>query len=297
VRLLYEAIPPVNPVTVLAVAALFTLCALVVAIGIVKLVDAIARAFFGTISGAVAWIPFAGSVVSHSLHKVEQKISHMLGSAERKLDAGVAMTWNNCAHLVAYIGTEIEGGARTAWALAQQAKAFVTHRVVSTTVRATVAPVKAATHTVEHGLANVRAEGRAVAHSVAQGVYPRLRAAENEITHVLEPDIAALRARTKALERGAIRTFDWIRAHPGTLAATAFAGAVAVALTKLGGGWIRCKNWRAIGKRVCGIPWSTIEALLAIGLATELVIDPEKVAEAALLAVDALEPVIEKIAD
>src|SRR6202043_2188520 len=98
-------------------------------------------------------------------------------------------------------------------------------------------------------------------------VYPRLRQAENEITHVLEPDIAALRARTKAIEHGAVKTFDWIRAHPGAVATTAFAGAVALALRKLGGGWIRCKNWRAIGKHVCGLPWSLIESLLGLGLA------------------------------
>jgi Flp pilus assembly protein TadB len=109
VRLLAEAVPPVAPVSIVALAALFALCALIVAIGMVKLVDAISRAFFGTVGGAVGWLPFAGRVVKRELHKIEQKISHALGSAERKLDAGVALTWNNCAHLVAYVGTEIEG--------------------------------------------------------------------------------------------------------------------------------------------------------------------------------------------
>ena len=114
---------------------------------------------------------------------------------------------------------------------------------------------------------------------------------------VLEPSIAGLRARTKALEHGAVRTFDWIRAHPGTLAATAFAGAVAAALTKLGGGWIRCKNWRSIGKHVCGLPNALIEALLGLGLAFAVVIDPRKTAEAAVAAEDAMESIIRKIAD
>src|SRR6266566_1571554 len=132
---LAEAIPPVGPIFTPALAALFLIAGCIVAIGMVKLVDAISRSFFGTVGGAIGWIPFAGKVVQHSLHKIEQKISHGLGSAERKLDAGVAWTWNNCAHLVAYVGTEIEGAAKTAWHLAQQAKAFVRQREMHQTVR------------------------------------------------------------------------------------------------------------------------------------------------------------------
>ena len=60
--LLAEAIPPAGPVVLPALAALFVLCALVFAIGCIKFADAFVRALFGTISGAVGWIPFAGKV-------------------------------------------------------------------------------------------------------------------------------------------------------------------------------------------------------------------------------------------
>jgi hypothetical protein len=297
VRVVYEAVPPVAPVTTFALASLFALCALIVAIGIVKLVDAIARSFFGTLAGAVGWIPFAGRVVSHSIHKIEQKISHGLGTAEQKLEVAVSWTWNNCAHLVMWVGSEIEAGAKTSWHLAQQAKAFVRRREVTHEIGAAVKPVRARAIGAQRVGRLARHEAHAVAHSVAQGVYPRLRVGENERAHVLNPGIASARAQARAAEEAAIATYRYIVRHRTSVIAGAFAGAVAWALTRVGGGWIRCKNWREIGKRVCRIPWSTIESLLAIGLATELVIDPEKVAEAALLAVDGLEGVIEKISE
>ena len=95
-----EVVPPAGPIFVPALAALFTLAALFFAIGMVKLVDKVSRAFFGTVGGAVGWIPFGGRIVKHSLHRIEQKISHILGSAERTLDGYVAVTWHNMANLL-----------------------------------------------------------------------------------------------------------------------------------------------------------------------------------------------------
>src|SRR5438045_1130899 len=100
--LIAQEIPLPGPVFVPALAALFMLAACIVAIGMVKLVDAISRSFFGTLGGAVGWIPFAGRVVKHSLHRIEQKISHGLGHAERQLDAVVATSWHHLARLVHY---------------------------------------------------------------------------------------------------------------------------------------------------------------------------------------------------
>jgi hypothetical protein len=295
--LVYEAIPPVNPVTVFALASLFALCALIVLIGIIKSVDAVSRAFFGSLGSSVGWIPGVGGLVKRSVHRIEQKISHILGTAEQKLEVGVSWTWNNCAHIIMWVGSEIEAAAKTSWHLAQQAKAFVRRREVTHEIKSAVTPVKAQAAGAARVGRLARDEAKAVHHSVAQGVYPRLKVGEHERAHVLNPGVASARAQARAAEEAAIATYRYIVRHRRSVIAGAFTGAVAWALTRVGGGWIRCKNWRAIGKRVCGIPWSTIESLLAIGLATELVIDPEKVAEAALLAVDGLEGVIEKIAE
>lgn len=261
---LAEALPPVAPVTTAAVAALFALCALVVCIGIVKSLDAISRAFFGTVSGAVGWLPFAGRVAKHSLHKIEQKISHILGTAERKLEGGVAYTWDHCAHLVAWLGAEIESGARTAWHLAQQAKAFVRHREVTHEIKSSVAPIKARQTDMRHDLHNLSSEQAALKTSVAQGVYPRIKTIEHDVTTIIVRDIPRAKADARAAEDLAITTYKWITKHKTTFLTGVFTGAAAWALTRLGGGWIRCGNWRRIGKAVCRMPYSTITAFLGL---------------------------------
>src|ERR1043166_5924851 len=267
--LVYEAIPPVTPVTTFAVASLFALAALIVAIGIVKLVDAISRAFFGTLGSSVGWIPGVGGLVKRSIHRIEQKISHILGSAEQKLEVGISWTWNNCAHLVMWLGSEIEAGAKTSWHLAQQAKAFVRRREVKHEGPTAVKPVKAQAAGAARVGKLARAEAKAVHHSVAQGVYPRLKVGEHERAQGLNPGVASGRAQAKTAEDAAIATYRYIVRHRRSVIAGVFTGAVAWALTRLGGGWIRCSNWRRIGKAVCRMPRSWVDALLA-ALAAEL---------------------------
>lgn len=88
----------------------------------------------------------------------------------------------------------------------------------------------------------------------------RVKGREN----VLEKEYGKLRERTKALEDGAIRTWEWITDHPVGAAAGVFAGAVAVALSRLGFGWLRCSNMKRLGPAFCGIPSGLLEDLLGL---------------------------------
>jgi hypothetical protein len=294
-----EALPVVEgaPLVVVAVAGLFIIAACFFAIGLLKLVEAVSRAFFGTISGAVAWIPFAGNVVEHSLHKVEQKISHGIGSAEKSLDSYVAWTWHNMARLAVWTGHEIASQAQTTWQLAQQARHFLMARETYHAIGEATKPLKAKAASTAKAQANDHAHTKALQKSVAQGVYPRLKAGEVYDRTVTRPATQTIRSEAKAAEAQAIHLFRWLSAHRLGVATAVFTGAVAIALRNLGGRWIRCKNWRAIGSHVCGLPWSLIEALLGLGLAFAVVIDPRKTAELAVGVEDAMESIIRKIAD
>src|SRR6266566_1431542 len=294
---LAEAIPPVGPLFTPALAALFLIAGCIVAIGMVKLVDAISRSFFGTVGGAIGWIPFAGKVVKHSLHRIEQKISHGLGSAERKLDAVVATSWHNLARLVHYMGREIEGAAVSAYHVALQARAFVRRREVTHEIKGAVTPIKTQAHATNQYVAQEAAQQKALAQSVAQGVYPRVKVIEHDVTHIIVQDIPFGKAQARTAENLAINTYKYLTKHKTSLLTGVFTGAAAWALTRLGGGWIRCKNWRTIGKHVCRWPYSLLEALLGLGLAFAVVIDPRKTAEAAVKAEDVMESLIRKIAD
>lgn len=78
----------------------------------------------------------------------------------------------------------------------------------------------------------------------------------------LEGEWDALRGRTKALEDGAIKTWDWIRSHPLAGVTAAMGAAVAVALSRLGFGMFRCRSWQNVGKRLtCGNGTSLLNLL------------------------------------
>lgn len=114
---------------------------------------------------------------------------------------------------------------------------------------------------------------------------------------IITKDIESLRERTKAIENGALKTFEWIRAHPLSGVTAVFTGAVAVALNRMGFGFLRCRSWRNAGKRIdCGMG-AILGDLLAIGFAYSVIVDPVAIAKAANEAEDVIDSLIRRIAD
>lgn len=115
----------------------------------------------------------------------------------------------------------------------------------------------------------------------------------------LARDQAKLRERTKGLESGALKTFEWLRAHPLAGTTGVFAGAVAIALARLGYGFLRCNSWKGLGRRLtCGIGTflhGLLDFAATYALATLAVLDPEAIARAAVSAIDLVEPVLERM--
>lgn len=133
---------------------------------------------------------------------------------------------------------------------------------------------------------------RAVDVTLPQSI-GRIKTAEDK----LASDQSALRERTKALENGAVKAFEWITSHPLSAATAVFSGAVAVALNRLGYGFLRCRNWRNAARRVdCGMG-AIVDDLLAIGFAYSVVVDPVAIAKAANEAEDVIDSLIRRIAD
>ena len=133
------------------------------------------------------------------------------------------------------------------------------HRALNPVRRLARTGVKKAEHALavaESGLhalrrfeAQAKARLRTVEHAITVTL-PReighIRAGEEELSR----DLAKLRERTGLLERGAERTFEWIRTHPLSAVTGVFAGAVAVALTRLGFGFLRCRSWQRLGRSI-----------------------------------------------
>jgi hypothetical protein len=79
---------------------------------------------------------------------------------------------------------------------------------------------------------------------VLPGEIGRIRTREDTLSR----DQTKLRERTDSIEHGAIKTWEWIRTHPLSAATGLFAGAVAVALSRLGWGVLRCRSWQNLGR-------------------------------------------------
>ena len=88
----------------------------------------------------------------------------------------------------------------------------------------------------------------------------RIRTREGVITK----DLGALKDRTKALEEGALDTWRWIRSHPLAGVTGVFAGAVAVALSRLGFGFLRCRSWQRVGRSLTCSQADNLGALLGL---------------------------------
>lgn len=131
-------------------------------------------------------------------------------------------------------------------------------------------------HTATHANVHARSVGHALDRHKAR-VNPQLRHLTHATTVALPRDIARVRHRerwaekqlwkvrdrAKSLEDGAIKTWEWIRDHPDGAITGAFAGAVAIALTRLGLDSIRCRSLRNLyNNRGCNM-WSELEGLLA----------------------------------
>lgn len=117
----------------------------------------------------------------------------------------------------------------------------------------------------------------------------------------LSRDLGKLKERTKAIEDGAVNTFEWIRSHPFSAVTGVFAGAVAVALSRLGMGFIRCRSWQKVGRSLtCGMgSWvlSLLETIATFALGLFAVLKPEVLAQEAVDAVDGIEFILTKILD
>ncbi len=244
-----------------------------VALGVCLGVVYFAKAFFGLAGGLLGKLPVVGGWIDSGLTSIEHKIVATMSAAAASCDAKIGAAFHTLARVVDWIGHEINAHANliytlTSLILGQNAaaglRAFVnllTHRLITAEANAL------------HALRRANVADARSAHNHMDVVLPRIQTAERGLIGTIEHDIAGLRARERALEDGAINTWRWIKTHPLSLASSAFAGAVAIALQRIGGSWIRCNNWNRIGKQVCRSPLSDIEGVLGLFATAAVVAD------------------------
>jgi hypothetical protein len=257
-----EALPDLAVFVVLLGALIF--CYLVVYI---------AKALLGTAASATSWIPWVGTAVSGGLHKAEQHIVNVFSGAANGVQSAMGWSWHLQARLVDWLGREINSHANLIWLLANQIPGV-----------GLVRSLLAAVHVAEREIGRLWKSIPGTAHGIAKPIegelkalerwtYPRVKHAVNEVDHVIPKDIAGLRSRTKTIEGELGRLWKAIRANEAALATTAFVGAVALALSRLGMGWLRCNSATQLGKKYGCSLWSHLEQLLPLGILLTVAFD------------------------
>lgn len=228
------------------------------------LVVYIARALFGAAGGAVGWIPGIGGWLKSSLHGVEQRITSTMSKAALGADRKIGAGFHDLARLTDWLGREIRAHANLIFTIATMLTGTAGVSWVAGEVAKLVGRIGGYAHTADMALQRVLGLEQRVQHAIAADVLPRLRVIERAAERTIPKDIAGLRTRTKTIEGELARAWKAIRKGEAALVGTAFVGAIALALGKLGMGWLRCNAAQSFGKkRGCGL-WNDLEGILGL---------------------------------
>jgi hypothetical protein len=278
---------------------LVILSGLVVTLGFIMLIDGIMRGLFDAIRSFVSNLPFAGTALDNAVHHGEQAISNALGHAISGIETRIAMEWHSFAHGMAYLWASLGQAAHDIYYVARLVGGAVAHSDLNALNKRLSREINAAAHSADVAIAHALHAAKVFAHSVAQGVYPRLRSLEHEVTKTIPKEIKTVRQLAKEAEAEATRAWDLVKSQPWALSTAAWALVVATALSTLGLDWIKCRSANSFFKKAgCGF-WKLLEDALGILATLALgvfgVLKPEELANAAVTAVDAIEPILADI--
>lgn len=256
-----------------------------VALALVLLARQIVSAFFQVGETLVGWVPWLGGKAKKSLHVIEQRLVFFLSGVIVGLEGQVAQSWHRLARLT-------EDLARSTWHAAQAAGHvwwYVTSKysLPAIVARLEWAALKSARNGIVNGLTSTRVVRitREITHPLtgriggaiqtrtkvieaeigrlAHIVLPRLQAYGEAIDRWIPRDLADLRARIHAGERRVGNLLERIRANERSIAGLGAVALVTAVLAKVGASWVRCGNWRRIGRAGCRMDTSQLDLLLA----------------------------------
>ena len=252
----------------------------VILLGLLALAIGVSNYYYGTghSSGILGFLQkitrlsVGGQLFAAATRIFTKALTSFMGKAFAATDAPVGATFHYLASTVRKLTGTITAFSAFAITVAQAVSGQIDWAQVSRALRGLRLQIKAEAHTARVALQRTIAQEKAAVRSVAQGVYPRLRAIEHEIARPIQHEIKSARELAREAERSAAHAWRWIHAHRYLPHARTWAEAVAVGLAALGLNWIRCNEAQNLyNKRGCGL-FNDLDALLGL-LATVLVVE------------------------
>lgn len=293
--MLGEVAAPLAPEFAGLLAALTLIAATLVCIGIIVVLDHVARAVVGTFAKVLGYVPFIGHVLSSPVNDVVHWMGGEFAAAEAKLDGVLARFLHELGILYAWTMHEIRDLSKLVYTLSVVMVGTAVTDALHALIRYVEGRVRAAELTIGRLLNRVGVIEHRIESTVLHWIEPRLRAVEHDIGHVIEYDIAALRSRARAILDRLDNLWHRVRRLDALLGTAAFTAAVAVALTRLDLNWIRCRNWGKLGRTMCGLPSALIDSLLADTLAVLAISDLCDITKALVAAAEVAAPALDAL--
>lgn len=247
-----------------AVPRLGAVAVLVVCLGIILAVDAICRAFFGTVEGALGWIPFAGKIITSPIRSIEHKVVSFLAGLENDIDAAIAHNVHVAARLLDKAWHTLELMAANIVLLGALATAGAFHYLIHPLekwVRGVIRKVEEEIHHLERGLHGATV---VIHKTITHVIMPGIKHATVAVPRYLHRELHTIRHEAHEAEKLALRSWKVTRSLERKLSHSAIAVAVAAALAALGLDWLSCKDGASrVGRSHCDL-WDDLGKLLGI---------------------------------
>lgn len=276
---------------------LTAVCAYLFVWGCCQAVSAVARAFFGTVSGAVGWVPFVGKIVSHKIEDIEHKIVSIIGGYGHHFENQFFTRWHSLAAMLRQWAAQIEDTSVTVWHVGRAVAKLTGELALGNTKG-----LHAYLHRLEKYINGVIAArlahvGKIAGHAAPASVTRAVGALAGELDHVIEWDLPKLRARTRRVEDSLDRLWKRVKGLDKVVVDTAVVGAVAVALARLGLGWLRCTSVKNLGKKIgCG-GFAALDDLLFGAVTALAVTDICELAAGATVVAEGIRPLLIELVD
>lgn len=255
-----------------AVVDLTVLALMLVALALALIAKKLIHAILGGLISALQAIPLIGGKLASPLEAAESAITNAMGGVVGGIEKGIGKSWHLQARLMDWLWREIRSHGAALLAITtplgailetyRGIRSLVHHLTHSNSLRASqVKHLTRELHGIEHRLKHLEHD---VAKGIGDDVLPRIKSLDREVHKVTHETIPAIRAAEDADAISIGRLWDWVRQHVAMPGSAAFTRAVAVALSALGLGWLRCNsNPFNNNRNACGL-WGDLAHLLEI---------------------------------
>lgn len=268
-------VAPAAPLVIEALPPLLILAGLLVALGIIVVLDGLVRGLLNGLASLTSNIPFVGSITASAFHNVEHAISNGLGNAISGIESRIAHQFHNLARVLEHFWHQFVRMAENAYDIARLVAGAATYPDIGRLNRDLRKLVKRAEHAAAAAVAKALHDAKGYTHSVAQGVYPRLRHLEHEVTKTLPREIRHARSLAREAEDGVARLWGRVKALERSVGAGAIAAVVATVLAAVGLDWLGCRDGASrVGRSGCGL-WDDLGDVLGLLAAVELALNFE----------------------